>query len=129
MPDVLESEVAAEFDNFWKPLVTTDGVWDLDQVKRELYDYSQLLHEVPLVYTEVTGNMISKPNTHAFEVINAYRENNSRFTRDGTEAVWELLDKTITDGHSAEPFLGAWTEDQVAAVEAFALLAQTAMDD
>jgi hypothetical protein len=58
------------YRKFWKALVETDGKLDLDKVMRELHDYSFLLDQVPKVYDHVSG--ISKPNTHAFEVINRH---------------------------------------------------------
>lgn len=62
-------DVEAAFSEFWQSIVMPDGEWDLAQVKRELHDYRDLLHEVPLVYSDVTGGMISKPNTSASAVI------------------------------------------------------------
>ncbi|MCP4569001.1 MAG: hypothetical protein GY841_15615 [FCB group bacterium] len=61
------------FDFYWKDLVTNeDGSWNFDQVKKELHDYAICLDEVPKVYMHVTGGMLSKPNTCAFYVIDAF---------------------------------------------------------
>lgn len=50
----------------WAPLLCDDaGAVDLEKVKRELYDYAQVLDQVPTVYTHITGGRISKPNTLA----------------------------------------------------------------
>lgn len=58
------------YEDFWKGIVEKeDGSIDLEQVKKELHDYYFILNEVPKVYCEVTNYNISKPNTHAFEVI------------------------------------------------------------
>lgn len=67
-------EVQATFDEFWRGIVMPDGRWDLGQVMRELHDYHDLLDEVPKVYMEVTGGMISKPNTLASEVLRVHDE-------------------------------------------------------
>lgn len=56
----------------WLPIVAPNGQWDLDQVKRELHDYSMLLGEVPLVYDHVTNGRVSKPNTLASAVIDQH---------------------------------------------------------
>lgn len=69
-----EDEVEAVFADFWADIVTPDGVWDHDQVKRELHDYCTLLSEVPKVYMHVTGGRISKENTHASVVISVHDE-------------------------------------------------------
>ncbi len=61
------------YERFWKDIIETNGVFDIEQVKKELSDYEFLLEQVPIVYCEVTGNRISKPNTYAFEVIGEYQ--------------------------------------------------------
>ena len=54
----------------WADIVLNeDGSINLEQVKKELSDYSFLLDQVPRVYAHVTNNKISKPNTHAYEVM------------------------------------------------------------
>jgi hypothetical protein len=61
------------FEEFWKELVENpDGSLNIDQVKRELHDYSKMLDEVPKVYCHVTGGLISKANTKAEEVIEEF---------------------------------------------------------
>lgn len=57
------------YDEFWKGIIEKDGVVDMEQVKKELYDFHFMLQEVPKVYCELTGYRISKTNTYAFEVI------------------------------------------------------------
>jgi hypothetical protein len=57
------------FKDFWAEIVCNpDGTLNMDAVQRELADYYFMLQEVPKVYDYVTGGMISKPNTCAFEV-------------------------------------------------------------
>lgn len=66
----IESDVQQTYDEFWRDIVERpDGSLDVDQVKRELHDYRQLLREVPKVYMHVTGGKISKPNTRSEVVI------------------------------------------------------------
>jgi hypothetical protein len=67
-----EPEVEQIFDEFWRDIVMPNGVLDLDQVKRELFDYHMILGEVPKVYDAVTGGRISKPNTVADAVIGEF---------------------------------------------------------
>jgi hypothetical protein len=54
---------------FWAPIVAPNGVLDAEQVKKELYDYSVLLDQVPKVYCHITRSLVSKPNTDADAVI------------------------------------------------------------
>ena len=54
------------YQDFWKGILEDEnGNTDIDKVKRELYDYSVILDQVPLVYDYVTGGVCSKPNTCA----------------------------------------------------------------
>ena len=78
----VEDEVQEEFEDFWRSIVCLDGEWDLDQVKRELHDYSMMLKEVPKVFHYVTNGRISKPNIHASAVIGVFDE------------LWKPLDET-----------------------------------
>lgn len=71
-----------QYNDFWKDIVEKDGVVDMEQVKKELFDFRFMMKEVPKVYMEVTGGKISKTNTYAFEVINIFND--------------EYLDKAIT---------------------------------
>lgn len=48
----------------WKNIVTNkDGTLNLEQIKKELYDYSILLKNVSLIFDHITGGHISKPFT------------------------------------------------------------------
>lgn len=60
---------------FWKTIICNeDGTINIEQLKLELYDYSFMLKEVPTVYSEVTGGMLSKPNYYAKTVISVFNE-------------------------------------------------------
>lgn len=70
MSDVGE-EVQRTYDEFWKPIIERpDGSIDLEKLKLELYDFSQVMAEVPKVYCYVTGGKVSKVTTLA-SVVNA----------------------------------------------------------
>jgi hypothetical protein len=61
------------WEEFWKPICThPNGSINLEQIKKELADYSFLLEQVPKVYEEVSG--LSKVNYKAEDVIKAYRD-------------------------------------------------------
>lgn len=78
-----------EFEAFWKDLIIRpDGKIDLEQIKKELYDFSQLLVFVSKVYDHITGGKISKPLTLPDEVCGAADEHYA-------DPVYELAD---TDG-------------------------------
>jgi hypothetical protein len=73
-PEPVSPEAEAIWSDFWAPIVIKDGVLDLDQVKKELADYHDIMGEVSEVYDHVTGGRISKINTLAFHVISAADE-------------------------------------------------------
>lgn len=53
-----------EYDEFWKDIIENeDGSINLDQLKKELSDFKQLMTNIPKVYMHVTGGAISKVNT------------------------------------------------------------------
>jgi len=64
-----DAEVQGVFEEFWQPIVMPNGEWNLEQVKRELYDYRRMMTSVSEVYDQITNGRISKPNTDASVVI------------------------------------------------------------
>jgi len=69
----MSNPVEENWNDFWKDIVTKeDGTIDIEQVKKELYDYSQYMHETSKVYDAVTRGRVSKPNTLASAVIGEY---------------------------------------------------------
>lgn len=73
---VRKESIDEEFKTFWVPIIFDEenGKLNLEQLKKELYDYSMLLENVPKVYCEVSGGKISKPNTDPNEVISAFND-------------------------------------------------------
>lgn len=67
----VDPEVEQDFREFWMPLVFKDGALDLEQVKRELFDYHAVIREVSRVYDHITNGRFSKPNTLAVYIISA----------------------------------------------------------
>lgn len=52
------------FEEFWASIVTNeDGSLNVEQIKKELHDYHNIMEEVSKVYDHITGGMISKINT------------------------------------------------------------------
>ena len=55
-----EQQIEQVYQDFWKPLIEKDGVLDIAQMKRELFDFWQVMQSVPKVYDHVTGGKVSK---------------------------------------------------------------------
>jgi hypothetical protein len=103
------------YEQFWAAIVAPDGVLDLDQVARELADYSVVMEEASKVYSELAG--LSKPNTAAGHILAAaeerYAETYADFLCDrayialecGDEAASELLREIAEEWHQ-----GSWDE-------------------
>jgi hypothetical protein len=63
------------FVKFWQPIICKrNGDIDLDKLKQELHDYFIVIQEVTLVYAELTGGRISKPNADSNYVIQAVED-------------------------------------------------------
>ena len=72
----IQEKIDKNFKEFWVPIIfdMENGRLNLEQLKKELYDYSMLLENVPKVYCEITGGRISKPNTNPDAVISEYND-------------------------------------------------------
>ena len=68
------NNVNAVYEEFWKSIIEPDGEIDFEQVKKELFDYWVVIHEVSKVYCEITNGKFSKPNTAAEYIIEAVEE-------------------------------------------------------
>lgn len=74
-----QKTVEQVYQEDWKDIVEKDGVIDVEQVKMELADFSFMLEQVPLVYSELVG--LSKPNYYASAIIGQHKE---RYLAKGT---------------------------------------------
>lgn len=93
VPDYVQT-----YRDYWADIVEDgDGNLNLDQVMRELHDYTEFMGQASEVYAELTGGRISKPNTMAFEVIAEADELNSRLTREYVAD--ELQHMTVQEVH------------------------------
>jgi len=70
-----EKDVIDNYDDYWKELVENkDGTLNKEEIKKYLSDYSWIMENTTRVFMEVSGGMISYPNTLASEVIGVYEE-------------------------------------------------------
>ncbi len=71
----MNPEVERCYQEFWKDIICKeDGIIDIEQLKLELHDFYRMIQEVPKVYCEVTGGMLSKPLYEAETVLELFRE-------------------------------------------------------
>jgi hypothetical protein len=70
----MKNEIDKVFKEFWVPIIhdMENGRLNLEQLKKELFDYYNIMDNVGKVYMEVTGGKISKPNTDASCVIGEF---------------------------------------------------------
>lgn len=59
----VEEDVERTWQEFWRSIIAPDGVIDIGQIKRELFDFSELMSNAAEVYEHVTGGQITKVNT------------------------------------------------------------------
>lgn len=58
------------YETFWKEIITNkDGTMNIDKLKAELLDFYNMINEVSIVYSAVTGCMFSKPTWSADTVL------------------------------------------------------------
>jgi hypothetical protein len=85
--DELEKKLLSS--NFWKS-VYEDGITSKD-VENEMADFHFMLNEVPKVYMEVTGGLLSKPNYHASDVISAFNNHVEDLFKEDIESLQAKL--------------------------------------
>jgi len=96
-----------DWQEFWKPIVSKEnGDLDLEQVKKELSDYSMILEEVPKVYCALTNDTLSKPHYLAETVISVaqdvqQKEYEEQFKEDVEEAVINIA-STLSAADSSD---------------------------
>lgn len=68
MKDTIDVEKI--WNEFWKEIVCNpDGTINIEQVKKELADFSFVMEQVPAVYEHITGGTLSKIMYHKEVVI------------------------------------------------------------
>ena len=109
----VEADVQARWDEFWAPIVAPGGELDLDQVKRELFDFSVVMHEVPHVYMHVTGGRISKANSRASAVIGAADDFLADMNEGASPALSVISDWLANDADNATRLAEYLTEGTI----------------
>jgi hypothetical protein len=74
-----------EYEDFWKEIVEKDGVINIDQVKRELSDFSKVIGNVAKVYDHITSGRVSKPLTDSDAVIALHDDIRTKDINDAIE--------------------------------------------
>lgn len=74
----MNEDVEKCWQEFWVPICAPDGKLDLDQIKKELFDYRNVMEGAGKVYDHVTGGAISKVLTKPEAVIAMADEHYSR---------------------------------------------------
>ena len=75
---MVDKDIQDNFDEFWQEIVCPNGEWNYDQIKKELFDFYNIIGQVSLVYDAITHGRISKPGTPADAVINCADEMRQR---------------------------------------------------
>ncbi len=93
----VSEEVQHVFETFWKDIIMNeDGTVNLNQVKKELSDFSFMIDQVPRVYEELAG--LSKPNYYADTIIGLARERQEEHLKeDLQELVNEMVECETVD--------------------------------
>jgi hypothetical protein len=84
------TDVEKEYQEFWKGIVEKDGVIDIEQIKKELFDFSKLMANASKVYEHVTGHQLSKINYDADVVIALAEDHYNKWTESCVKEAVEL---------------------------------------
>jgi hypothetical protein len=87
-PQEAGGEVEKVWREFWREIVTRGGRLDVEQIKKELFDFHIAMQNVPRVYSEVTGGQLSKITYPADVVIREARAHYERCLEDERKE-WE----------------------------------------
>ena len=78
----MDNEVQSNWEQNWKDiLVLPDGSIDVEQLKKELHDFSRMMDTIPLVYEHITGGKLSKCLYDAQTVISCADEHYEQLYR------------------------------------------------
>lgn len=81
-----------DWEHIWRPILfKEDGTLDVEQLKKEMADFSFMIGEVPRVYSHVTGGLLSKPNYFADTVIAEADDHVSKCVQDHEQELRENL--------------------------------------
>lgn len=83
--EATDKEVIQNYDKFWKEIIEPNGVLDMIQLKKELFDFSTVMKEVSKVYYEISNGKFSKPNTASEYIL---QEFNDRLDEAREEEYW-----------------------------------------
>ena len=123
-----EPDYMITYRKYWRDIVEPGGVFNRDQIARELSDYSVVMEEASTVYSELAG--LSKPNTAAVHILSAaeqrYAETYADFACDrahdcdeeGKPGAAEVLRELAEEWHE-----GAWKAYQEGRERVAAILA------
>ena len=95
--ETTDEDVLKDYNEFWKPIIEKNGVLDIFQLKKELYDWHFAMGEVAKVYCEVTGGQLSKPTYYAEGVIGCYQDHLERMQEDWEEDYESDLKNEVAD--------------------------------
>jgi len=89
------------YNEYWKGIIEKDGKVDMNQLKKELFDYSNLMDNASKVYCHITNGMMSKTNYNADTVIAEADQAESDRT---SEAIKDELEELgyLNEGESIE---------------------------
>lgn len=90
-----DAEIEQVWNEFWVDIVMPNGVLDIEQVKRELFDLHFIADNVPRVYAHVTGGHASKPNTDP-SVINSLADDETN--RAIEDALDDMREEAVLHG-------------------------------
>ena len=79
----IEAEWREAWKEIWLPAILTKGKPDLKKIKKEIHDLWFIYKQVGAVYSELTGNRLSKPMYYAETIIQEHENQCNASYEDG----------------------------------------------
>jgi hypothetical protein len=101
-----DTEWLEETRAWWRDIIyNPDGTLNEDAILAELSDFKFMIEEVPKVYSEITGGMLSKPNYHASGVLQAHEEHLEELIAEMQHEVAREVIEMLEAGHTKDDIL------------------------
>lgn len=92
---VADPEVEQNYQENWKEILEPNGVLVMEQLKKELFDFSRMMENMTTIVHEITGGRMSYPTypaTTVLRIASEYREKEwEEYLKDHDEEQRELI--------------------------------------
>ncbi len=85
------NEIEGNWDNLWADIVYPDNKLDLEQLKKELFDYSNLMDRMSEITDYISNGQLSKPTYDVGVLKNFHDEEIAKYCKELKKEVLAIL--------------------------------------